>query len=73
MNRVNDVDLPELFRSCRTIAVVGLSNDQKKNKKMGGIHDFHQSARLFECCIVISRPGVDVELRKWRWIDTEHN
>jgi len=30
MNKVNDVDLPELFRTCRTIAVVGLSDDQQK-------------------------------------------
>ena len=30
MNRVNDVDLPELFRTCRAIAVVGLSDDQRK-------------------------------------------
>ncbi|NVN89588.1 MAG: CoA-binding protein [Desulfuromonadales bacterium] len=30
MNRVNDVNLPELFASCRTIAVVGLSDDQQK-------------------------------------------
>ncbi len=30
MNRVNDVNLPELFRTCRTIAVVGLSDDQQK-------------------------------------------
>jgi predicted CoA-binding protein len=30
MNRVNDVDVAKLFGSCRTIAVVGLSDDPRK-------------------------------------------